>query len=147
MAAEAPKMARDGTMEATAKEGIAFLEKQKPALAEDLKKLKEDVEQKENGSGDAPAEHANGTTPKVPRDNTMVQTAEEGKKFLEKEGGVNEDAKTRGQEKELNDSKTEEKEATKRSADDKTETDEAKKQKVEEEENGKEEADKEEAKE
>lgn len=43
---------------------------------------------------------------------------QEGKKFVEKEGGVNQDAKTRGQEKEIE--AKEEKEATKRAADDKT---------------------------
>lgn len=135
MATEAPKVPRDGTMEVTAKEGLEYLEKESPDLAQKLKDQMKEADDKssenKNGSGDAPA-NGNGTA-KVPRDNTMVQTAQEGKDFLEKEGGVNEDAKTRSQEKELNSSKTEDKEATKRSADEQNdEAEDAKKAKVEE---------------
>nr|XP_039250814.1 uncharacterized protein LOC120328409 isoform X2 [Styela clava] len=84
MAAETTKVTRDGTMEVTAKEGLAYLEKEKPDLANKIKQqLKDDqAEKPSNGSGDAPVTESNGT--KVTRDNTMVQTAEEGKQFLEK---------------------------------------------------------------
>ncbi|XP_028393897.1 uncharacterized protein LOC114518155 [Dendronephthya gigantea] len=40
---------------------------------------------------------------KLERDNTMVATAKEGEAFLEAKGGVDEDAKTRGQQKEIED--------------------------------------------
>lgn len=131
------QLARDNTMETTAKEGIKFLEKTSPELAEECKTVaKENVQ---NGSGDAPEVVKNGSSPvKLPRDNTMVTTAQEGKEFLEKQGGVNEEAKTRSQEAELNSSTNgeEEKTATKRSAEEAEESkevEEPKKQKTEEE--------------
>lgn len=86
MATETPKVTRDGTMEVTAKEGIAYLEKEKPDLANQIKQQLKDeqAEKPANGSGDAT--ESNGTT-KVVRDNTMVQTAEEGLEFLRRQAG------------------------------------------------------------
>lgn len=139
---EAPsQLARDNTMEATAKEGIEYLEKSRPDLAEQCKAVSKETTK--NGSGDAPEGTKNGDSEtKLTRDNTMVTTAEEGKEYVEKHGGVNTDAKTRSQEAELNNSAAEEeKTATKRSADkeqDET-SDDAKKQKTEEEKEEKEE--------
>ncbi|XP_076806225.1 uncharacterized protein LOC143449785 [Clavelina lepadiformis] len=133
------KLARDNTMEATAKEGIEFLEKNSPALAEQCKKVA--TETAENGSGDATEPIKNGNSPtKLARDNTMVVTAQEGKEFVEKQGGVNEDAKTRAQDADLK-SSDEDKTATKRSAEEtnEPEVEEAKKQKTEDDDEQKEE--------
>lgn len=131
------KLARDNTMEATAKEGIEYLEKNRPDLAEQVKAVAKETP--ENGAGDAPKATKNGDSPaKLPRDNTMVTTAEEGKEYLEKHGGVNAEAKTRSQEADLNNSANQspDKTATKRAADDEpeAEAEDAKKQKTEEEE-------------
>eukprot|EP00112_Aurelia_sp_Birch-Aquarium-sp1_P011264 Seg2369.1 transcript_id=Seg2369.1/GoldUCD/mRNA.D3Y31 product="hypothetical protein" protein_id=Seg2369.1/GoldUCD/D3Y31 len=51
------------------------------------------------------------TTPQLKRDSTMVATAEEGAAFLEKVGQVDEDAKTRAQQKKLDDVPETEKES------------------------------------
>lgn len=55
------------------------MEKESPDLAQKLKDQMKEADEKttenENGSGDAPAPNGNGTA-KVPRDNTMVQTAQ-----------------------------------------------------------------------
>ena len=56
-------------------EGIEFLEKNSPALAEQCKKVA--TETAENGSGDATEPIKNGNSPtKLARDNTMVVTAQ-----------------------------------------------------------------------
>ena len=55
-------------------EGIKFLEKNNPDLAEECKNVQESVK---NGAGDAPEVVKNGSSPaKLPRDNTMVTTAQ-----------------------------------------------------------------------
>lgn len=136
MAAEPQKLTRDNTMEATAKEGIKLLEKADPVLAEECKTVLKETAK--NGSGDAPEVAENGDDkPKMTRDNTMVATAQEGQEYLDKQGGVNEGAKTRSQEAELNKSLEEEKEneeekqAPKRPADEEEVVEDVKKQKTE----------------
>jgi len=56
-------------------EGIEYLEKNRPDLAEQCKAVAKETP--ENGAGDAPKATKNGDSPaKLPRDNTMVTTAE-----------------------------------------------------------------------
>nr|XP_039250813.1 uncharacterized protein LOC120328409 isoform X1 [Styela clava] len=120
MAAETTKVTRDGTMEVTAKEGLAYLEKEKPDLANKIKQqLKDDqAEKPSNGSGDAPVTESNGT--KVTRDNTMVQTAEEGLEFLRRQAGGVEVIKHHGLDRLIPDAIPEEKQKTPKLPQDRT---------------------------
>lgn len=91
MASSKPDLARAGTMDVTAKEGSAFLDKnltdwKKPYLMP--------------GSGDATATASSASTPKLAKHTTMKETAQEAEALL----GSNKpdvDAQTRGQQKKI----------------------------------------------
>ncbi|XP_071110088.1 uncharacterized protein [Haliotis cracherodii] len=86
-----PSLARDGTMQVTAKEGIDYLESAGHDKLLKLQGLKpeEDAASGSNKSG-------------LPRDSTMAVTAKEGEQFLEAAGGtVDADALTRSQQKKI----------------------------------------------
>ncbi|XP_076472263.1 uncharacterized protein LOC143301760 [Babylonia areolata] len=92
MADAKPSLARDGTMQVTAKEGIDYLKSEGKTKLLEFQGLADPEPSK----------------PALPRDNTMAVTAKEGERLLDSTGGApDEDAQTRGQQRKLEEIKNE----------------------------------------
>ncbi|KAK7093891.1 nucleolin-like [Littorina saxatilis] len=92
MADAKPSLARDGTMQVTAKEGIDYLKSEGKTKLLEYQGLAQPTEDK----------------PGLQRDGTMAVTAKEGERLLESTGGApDEDAQTRGQQRKIDDIKNE----------------------------------------
>ncbi|KAL8578204.1 hypothetical protein ACOMHN_040965 [Nucella lapillus] len=112
MADAKPNLARDGTMQVTAKEGIDYLKAEGKTKLLEFQKLEGIDYLKAEGKtkllefqGLAESE---ASKPGLPRDNTMAVTAKEGERLLETTGGApDEDAQTRGQQRKLEEIKNE----------------------------------------